>query len=115
MSWDSRKWVGYLLVAVGVFAASLLLSGGAAEAHGKHQSSMSSAQVQFQPMQLGAEPTNHQDHCLGGAFCSGPAMIVHFLSYPVPMARSERYARSSEIACLPIASSFDPPPPRILS
>lgn len=108
---DSRRWIGLALVAVAVFVASVLLSGRAALAHGVHASSQHEVVVQTQAEHM---TSGEKTHCHGGAFCNGPAIIL--LSYvdPVQKMRSESYSIAHATTAIPVASSFDPPPPRLL-
>lgn len=108
---DSRKWIGLLLISVGVFVVCLLLSGSAAEAHGKHQPPIKTVEAQFQAEHVAS---GHKGHCHGSAFCNGPATIQQSLLDPVLMERRERYGVPHEITGMPISFSFDPPPPRVL-
>ncbi len=108
---DSRRWFGLMLVATGVFVAALLLSGGVAEAHGKHEPSVVSVEVQTHVEHAAKD---HQGHCHGGAFCSGPA-IIQLSNLNVDLSGcSERYGLPRATNGIPVVSNFDPPPPKAL-
>lgn len=100
-----------MLVAVGVFVASLLLSGGAAEAHGKHSLSIETVATQSQAEHV---ESGHQGHCHGGAFCGGPAIIQQSLPGPILLEQRERFGILHHTEAVPIALSFEPPPPRTM-
>lgn len=100
-----------MLVAVGVFFASLLLSGGVAEAHGKHEPLTAAVETQMKADHVAAD---HQSNCHGGAFCGGQAIILHSSLPTGLMTRSERFGMPSDSMGIPVVSSFDPPPPRFL-
>lgn len=108
---DSRRWIGLALVAVAVFVIGLLLSGGVAQAHGKHAPSLHQTEAQMQVDQV---TSGQQGQCHGGAFCNGPAIILHSMADPVLDKRSEGYGMPHETRAMAVACSFDPPPPRIL-
>lgn len=96
---------------VSVFVASLLLSGGVAEAHGKHSPSETAITAQSDTVYITAD---NQGQCFGGAFCFGPAIVQHNFVPAGASAHREPYALPSEIMGLPVISEFDPPPPRFL-
>ncbi|WP_133485154.1 hypothetical protein [Aliiroseovarius marinus] len=100
-----------MFVAVGIFVASLLLSGGVAEAHGKHAPSETAITAQSDAVYFAAD---NQGQCFGGAFCSGPAIVQHNFVPASASAQRERYALPVKIMGLPVISGFDPPPPRFL-
>ncbi|WP_170400001.1 hypothetical protein [Ruegeria arenilitoris] len=101
-----------MLVTVGMFAAALLLSGGAAQAHGKHEPAIVSAEVQAHGEHAAAKV--HQGHCHSGAFCSGPAIIQQSTLTTGLFRCSERYGLPRATKAIPVVSNFDPPPPKIL-
>ncbi len=100
-----------MLVAVGAFAVALLLSGGAAQAHGKHELAVVSTEVQTH-----AEHTakDHQGNCHGGAFCSGPAIVQQSNLNANLLGCRERYGLPRATKGIPVVSNFDPPPPKAL-
>ncbi|WP_170325367.1 hypothetical protein [Ruegeria arenilitoris] len=100
-----------MLVTVGMFTAALLLSGGAAQAHGKHEPVVVSAEVQTHGEYAA---TDHQGHCFGGAFCSGPAIIQQSTLTADLLDCSERYGLPGATLGIPVVSNFDPPPPKNL-
>ncbi len=108
---DSRRWIGLAFAAVTVFDASLLLSGGVAQAHGKHAPSPHQTEAQMKVDQV---TSGQHSQCHGGAFCNGPAIILHSMADPVLDKRSEGYGLPQETRAMAVACSFDPPPPRIL-
>ncbi|NDW54287.1 hypothetical protein [Aliiroseovarius sp. PrR006] len=107
-----RRWVGPMFVMVSVFVASLLLSGGVAEAHGTHAPSETAITKQSDTVYFAAD---NQGHCFGGAFCTGPAIVQHNSLPAGAIAHRERYALPGETLGLPVISGFDPPPPRLLN
>lgn len=101
-----------MFVAVGIFVASLLLAGGVAEAHSKHAPSATAVTAQSDTISFAAD---NQGHCFGGAFCSGPAIILHNSLPAGANAYRDRYAPTGEMMGLPVISGLDPPPPRLLT
>ncbi len=100
-----------MLVAVGVFVTALLLSGGVAEAHGKHEPSIVSVEV---PTHDEHAAKDHQGHCHGGAFCSGFAIVQQPVLNAELLVCSERYSLLRATKGIPVVTNFDPPPPKTL-
>lgn len=100
-----------MFVAVGIFVASLLLSGGVAEAHGKHAPSATAVTAQSDTVDFADD---NQGDCFGGAFCSGPAIVQHNSLPAGTSAHRECCSLPSKFLGLPIISGIDPPPPRFL-
>lgn len=100
-----------LLILTGVFLVGVLAMGDPALAHGKHGQDLDAVVMAVEGQHIAKD---HEGHCDGGAFCSGPAIVFASEVAPQFDEQSARHDLPDATQALPVSSSFDPPPPRVL-
>lgn len=106
-----HRAIGRVLLLVGVLTVGLVLSMSPAEAHGAH---MAPDEVVAVDVAADHAAHGHLNHCHGGAFCPAAAVVSLAPVLPEPMLRCGRCVRREPHAADVAATTFDPPPPRVL-
>ena len=96
---------------IGVVFVGVLAMGDPALAHGQHGQDLDAVVIAVEAQHIA---NDHEGHCHGGAYCSGPAIVFAAEVAPQFDEQSARHGLPDATQASPISSSFDPPPPRFL-